>query len=434
MPLSEKTILITRAASQSSQFGDLLQAQGANVIEMPTLEIVPPSSWQDLDRAIAHIDQFDWLILTSTNGVDAFFQRLEAVTGEQAFYSNIKIAVVGEKTAQRLATLGLQPDFMPPDFIADSLVAHFPEPVAGLRILFPRVESGGREVLVKELTSQGAKVREVAAYESRCPATIAPAALQALQAGRVDVVTCASAKTVQHFCQLLQPIAADWQRWLQGVAIAAIGPQTSKACQAQLGRVDVEAQAYTLEGLTQAIVAWVTTPEKPVSATETAAADIAPIAKDISPIAISPTSEASATENVPTPEPAPATETAPIAENFPAATTIPTAEFSLETDPIAVGQSAPIEINSAVEPSPLPLLPVNDQLTAIGQPPTPETLLIEVELVADSEDVPPLETVQVELDSPVSNASQRELFAAETAFLAEIQAVIEPGEPEQLDP
>lgn len=257
LPLSNKTILVTRAASQSSQFTTLLQDQGARVVEMPTLEIGPPSSWRELDDAIAHLEDFDWLILTSTNGVDYFFERLKTYQdGDASLYCNIRIAVVGEKTAQRLAKWGMQPDFIPPNFIADSLVTTFPEPLSGLRILFPRVESGGREVLVKEFGSQGARVWEVAAYESRCPTTIAPEALAALQSKVIDVVTFASSKTVQNFCQLSLQADPSWQSWLEGVCIASIGPQTSKTCESLLGRVDVEATEHTLEGLTQAIVDW----------------------------------------------------------------------------------------------------------------------------------------------------------------------------------
>lgn len=253
-PLHGKTILVTRSAGQSSNARDRLAMLGANVIEMPALEIGPPSSWEDLDRAIAHIADFDWLILTSTNGVEYFFARL-AIQGKDArALAGVKIAVVGEKTAQILAQQGLQPDFIPPNFIADSLVEHFPEPLQGKKVLFPRVETGGREVLVKEFTMKGADVVEVAAYESRCPQRISPDALKALQQQAVDVITFASSKTVQNFCQLL---ANHGGANLDSVCIASIGPLTSKACQQQFGRVDIEATEYTLEGLTQAIVQWV---------------------------------------------------------------------------------------------------------------------------------------------------------------------------------
>ncbi len=268
LPLTNKTVLVTRAVSQSSQFTQLLEAQGATVVEMPTLEIGAPSSWRDLDQEIARLDEFDWLILTSTNGVDAFFKRLKTQTGDDSLSCNIKIAVVGEKTAQRLQQLGIPADFIPPRFVADSLAANFPEPLSGLRILFPRVESGGREVLVKEFANQGAKVREVAAYESRCPAAIAPQALQALRSRSVDIITFASSKTVQHFCQLLQQADEAWQPYLENVCIASIGTQTSESCQSLLGRVDVEATEFTLDGLTAAIVQWATQKEEELAIAE----------------------------------------------------------------------------------------------------------------------------------------------------------------------
>jgi uroporphyrinogen III methyltransferase/synthase len=127
------------------------------------------------------------------------------------------------------------------------------------------VETGGRDVLVNELIAEGAQVTEVAAYQSSCPPQMAPAALDALQKQTVDVLTFASSKTVKHFFQLLEtslPTADQefptTQSTLQNVCIASIGPQTSITCRQLLGRVDVEALEYTLEGLTQAIVHWAT--------------------------------------------------------------------------------------------------------------------------------------------------------------------------------
>jgi len=250
-PLTGKTILVTRSLGQSSQFSDRLQQEGATVIEMPALVIGPPSSWEAFDRAIAHLSDFNWLVLTSTNGVDYFFERLASLGKDARALAGVKIAVVGEKTAQSLKQHGLQPDFIPPDFVADSLVEYFPESLEGKKVLFPRVETGGREVLVKELSAKGAEVIEIAAYQSQCPEAIAPSALDALQRGLVDVVTFASSKTVKCFHQL---IAAHGGANLDGVCIASIGPQTSQTCVSLLGRVDVEAKEYTLEGLTQAIV------------------------------------------------------------------------------------------------------------------------------------------------------------------------------------
>jgi uroporphyrinogen III methyltransferase/synthase len=257
LPLAGKTLLVTRAAGQSSQFTELLVAQGAQVVEMPALEIRPPASWQLLDQAIAELPSCHWLVLSSANAVNYFLERLMAQGKDSRALGQLKIAVVGAKTAKVLQQWGLSPDFVPPDFVADSLVSHFPEPVAGLRVLFPRVASGGGRVLVQEFTAAGAEVVEVPAYESGCPLVADEAAIAALQARRVDVITFASSKTVVHTCQLLaQAVGESWPDLLSNVAIASIGPKTSDTCQAKLGRVDIEATEYTLEGLTQAIATW----------------------------------------------------------------------------------------------------------------------------------------------------------------------------------
>lgn len=255
LPLTDKTILVTRAAGQSSEFCHLLQQQGAVVIEMPALEITPPSSWFALDEAIANLHTFNWLILTSTNGVDYFFSRLQDKRKNISALAEVKIAVVGKKTAASLEQYGLFPNFIPPNFVADSLVEHFPEQLPNQKILFPRVETGGREVLVQELSAKGAEVVEVPAYQSGCPREIAPEVLQALQQQTIDIITFASSKTVKYFYQLVKDkLPLDY---LTKITIASIGPQTSQTCQQLLGKVDIEATEYTLGGLTEAIVKWV---------------------------------------------------------------------------------------------------------------------------------------------------------------------------------
>lgn len=263
-PLRGKTVLVTRSASQSSTFGDRLRDHGATVIDMPALEIGPPSSWADLDQAIAQLETFDWLILTSGNGVNAFFERLLHQGKDARDLNCLKVAVVGKKTAATLHQRGIQADFIPPDFVADSLIDHFPDQdsLQTLKVLFPRVESGGRDALVKDFTAGGAIVTEVAAYESRCPDTIPPDAFEALQTGAIDIITFASSKTVKYFHQLCESHSIQCSALLtskeqfEPVCIASIGPQTSTACQKWLGRVDVEAKEYTLDGLIHAIVQW----------------------------------------------------------------------------------------------------------------------------------------------------------------------------------
>jgi uroporphyrinogen-III synthase len=257
-PLAGKTILVTRSVGQSSQFSDRLTAEGATVIELPALEIGPPSSWKSLDEAISQLSTFNWLILTSTNGVEYFFNRLKAKDQDTKALSDVKIAVVGQKTAQSLEQHNIKPDFIPPNFIADSLVINFPENLAGKKILFPRVESGGRQVLVEELTSQSAEVIEVPAYESFCPETIPPAAETALENHALDIITFASSKTVKFFSLLTaKKFPEGIIHYLDKTCIASIGPQTSKTCLDIFGRVDIEAEEYTAEGLLKAIIQWV---------------------------------------------------------------------------------------------------------------------------------------------------------------------------------
>ncbi len=260
--LNNLGILITRAGQQSSSFADQLQAQGARVVEMPTLAIGAPSSWQALDRELNRLSSFQWLVLTSVNGVEAVLDRyshqfdrsLTAALPElRGQTSGLKIAVVGQKTAAALEQAGIAIDFSPREFIADALVSQLPEPLEGLRILFPRVESGGRELLVREFCDRGATVIEVPAYESRCPDSIDPAALMALRSGQIQVITFASSKTVRHFVQLIEAAGLDRQT-LSAVQLASIGPQTSATCLELFGRVEIEATTYTLDGLTEAIV------------------------------------------------------------------------------------------------------------------------------------------------------------------------------------
>jgi uroporphyrinogen III methyltransferase/synthase len=251
-PLDNTTILVTRSAGQSSQFSQLLEAEGATVMEMPTLVIHPPSTWEPLDQAIAQLQMFDWLILTSANGVEFFFQRLFQQGKTISHLATVKIAVVGKKTAATLKKQGLKPDLIPTNFVADSLVEDFPESLNQKRILFPRVETGGREILVQELTAKAAKVVEVPAYESGCPETIDPDVIAALQQQKIDIITFASSKTVKNFYRLIQSFQVN----LDQVCIASIGPQTSESCQEYFGRYDIQATEYTLEGLTAAIIDW----------------------------------------------------------------------------------------------------------------------------------------------------------------------------------
>jgi uroporphyrinogen-III synthase len=216
--------------------------------------IGPPDEWGPLDDALAELDEFHWLVVSSSNGVEAVEARLQRQGSSLARRPrSLKIAAVGRKTASRLEALGAPADFVPPQFVADSLIDHFPVSGWGLRLLLPRVQSGGRTLLAEAFGEAGARVVEVAAYESRCPEALPEAAADALASGSLDAITFSSGKTVQHTAQLLeQQFGAEWRQRLEGVALVSIGPQTSHTCRERLGRVDAEASPHDLDGLVAA--------------------------------------------------------------------------------------------------------------------------------------------------------------------------------------
>jgi uroporphyrinogen-III synthase len=240
--------------SQSGEFSQQLRELGAEVLEMPTLVITPPDSWQELDRAIHHLGEYEWLILTSANGVTSFLERLQTLGLTYDCLSHLRIAVVGGKTAQVLQAYGIHAHLIPEQFIADrlaeSLALHLDHPS---KILFPRVQSGGRDILLQALAASSAQVDAVPAYESRCPDTIPPAVVSALQNHEIHAITFTSSKTVRHFQTLLDQVDSQWRRWLEQVHIISIGSQTSRTCGEIFHREPIEAPTATLEGMVQAI-------------------------------------------------------------------------------------------------------------------------------------------------------------------------------------
>lgn len=256
LPLAGRRVAVTRAETQLGAARQLFEAAGAEVLDLPALVVTPPDSWGPLDDALAELEDFHWLLFSSANGVDAVEQRLQR-QGQRLAHrpGGLKIAAVGRKTAARLEELGAAADFVPPAFVADSLVEHFPVSGWGLRLLIPRVQSGGRTLLAEAFAAAGARVVEVPAYETRCPQGLPSAAVAALQHGQLDAITFSSGKTVTHTAQLLEAaFGPDWQERLHPLAVVSIGPQTSERCRRCLGRVDAEADPYDLGGLVQACV------------------------------------------------------------------------------------------------------------------------------------------------------------------------------------
>ena len=167
LPLTGKTVVLTRSQYQQAEARALFENQGARVLDLPALVIGPPDEWAPLDDALQDLENFHWVIFSSSNGVMAVEQRLQLIgTSLAGLSKSFKVAAVGRKTARLLESRDVIPDFVPPKFSADSLIKHFPVPALGLRILIPRVQTGGRNLLFQELSSAGASVIEVPAYES----------------------------------------------------------------------------------------------------------------------------------------------------------------------------------------------------------------------------------------------------------------------------
>jgi uroporphyrinogen-III synthase len=255
-PLAGRTIAVTRAEQQLAEARRMFEQQGAAVVDLPALVIGPPKDWGPLDDALDELEDFHWLIFSSANGVEAVQQRLTKRGGSLAHRpAGLKIAAVGRKTATCLQGLGAAADFVPPRFLADSLLEHFPQSGWGLRLLLPRVQSGGRTLLAEAFGEAGARVVEVPAYESRCPEGLPSATLQAIHGQKLDAITFSSGKTVIHTCQLLEKhFGSHWRQQIARARVISIGPQTSLSCRQHLGRLDGEADPHDLQGLVEACV------------------------------------------------------------------------------------------------------------------------------------------------------------------------------------
>ena len=256
LPLKDKNIIITRAKGQISEAKTIFKNAGAFIFDLPALVIDYPDNMTLLDKVIDQINKFDWIIFLSSNGIKYLNNRLLDKGSSLKKCSNeFKIAVVGEKTAQYLSKIGIISDYIPPDFIAESLVKHFPFSVKDLHILIPRVQSGGNNLIIENFLSRGALVKEVAAYESRCPESIPSETINALQSKTIDAILFSSGKTVKNTAFLLQKhFGSEWASFLSEVKLFSIGPQTTIECQRNFGRVDKEAEKYTFEGLLKAAI------------------------------------------------------------------------------------------------------------------------------------------------------------------------------------
>ena len=251
-PLAGKTVLITRAREQSAEFGNRLRSLGAGVIEFPTIEIVPPLTWKELDRAIDQVASYDWVIFTSVNGVTYFWQRFTERRKAAHFPSNIKVCAIGPATADRLGERGVRVDYTPKEFIAEAILEGFEKTaIQGKKVLLARVKQA-RDVLPEGLRKLGAQVDVVEAYRTIKPRGGSRKLRNILAGSEVDVVTFTSSSTVNHFAALLKK--AELNPLLKRVTVACIGPVTARTAEGLGMEVRIQPREYTIPALTRAIV------------------------------------------------------------------------------------------------------------------------------------------------------------------------------------
>ncbi len=252
-PLFGRRILVTRPREQAAAFVERLAAAGADVLNCPTIEIVPPESWQPLDDAIRRIERYDWLVFTSVNGVTKFFERLRELGRDVRVLHRARLAAVGPQTADALVRRGLLVDVVPDEFRAEGVAQAMR--VAGIsaaRVLLPRA-ARAREILPVLLREAGAQVDEVTSYEA-VPARTDLSELRArLAAGTVDLVTFTSSSTVRNFLALL---GDDSVASLKHTRIGCIGPVTAETARAAGLQVTIQPAAYTISAFTKAILAY----------------------------------------------------------------------------------------------------------------------------------------------------------------------------------
>lgn len=251
-PLFGKRVLVTRTAEQAGEFTGMLESSGAQVIECPTIQLLPPESTDDLNAAIVSLADFDWLILTSTNAVHYFFARLQHYGLDARALGRCRVCVVGPKTAAAIRNHGVQPDLIPLDYKGEGVVAAFAAlNLTGKRILFPRADKA-REVIPQGLTALGAQVVAPIAYCNRVPDTLPAEAIAALEDGEIDCVTFTASSTVENLAAILG--TERFTKLLSGVVVASIGPITTKTCQKLGLEVAIEPREYTLAALTEEMV------------------------------------------------------------------------------------------------------------------------------------------------------------------------------------
>ena len=246
-PLSGKRIVVTRTRKQASELSNRLRALGAEIVELPTIRIEPPTDLREFAELVQDAHSYDWIVFTSPNGVEAFFEMFFKLYDDAREIGGVRIAAIGPATAQRVKDYHLHVDLQPEEFVAEAIVREFARQggVENLRILIARAEKA-RDVLPKELSGLGAIVDEGFAYRTVPETRDATGARRRLLEEGADLITFTSSSAVENFVALDLP-------WPKGMQVASIGPVTSKTAREQGLKIDIQARQYDIEGLVEAI-------------------------------------------------------------------------------------------------------------------------------------------------------------------------------------
>jgi uroporphyrinogen-III synthase len=255
-PLRTVRVLVGRARHQASALSSELKKLGAQVLEIPFIEIRKPRSYQPLDSALNTLATYDWLILTSVNGVEAMWARMAKLQLTTKRLQHPHLAAIGPATKKAIEQRGVKVDVVPKEYVAESVVQSLRRRVKGKRVLLVRAKVA-RDVIPRELRRAGARVDVVEAYETVVPQSSRARLRAALKnpRRRPHVITFTSSSTVRNFVTLLGDSRV--QLSLDGILTASIGPVTSSTLR-ELGLgVDIEAKEFTIPGLVDAIIAHV---------------------------------------------------------------------------------------------------------------------------------------------------------------------------------
>jgi uroporphyrinogen III methyltransferase/synthase len=247
-PLFGKRIVVTRTRKQAGVLSEKLRRLGADVFELPTIRIEPPVDEKAFDELVEDAHGYDWLIFTSPNGVEAFFERFYAKFKDAREIGGVKIAAMGPGTAAKVRDYRLGVDLLPEKFVAEGLLEAFEKKVGALdnlKMLWVKAEST-REVISKELNARGVILDEAIAYRTVPETEDVTGGIERFREEGADLITFTSSSTVECFLQLGLPMP-------KGLKIASIGPITSKTLEANGLSVDIEAESHDIPGLVHSI-------------------------------------------------------------------------------------------------------------------------------------------------------------------------------------